>query len=407
MLKRSMSSLVLVILVGVFASAPRALANESNNGNAHGSHGTRLKKFEPRVETPQLYAIQDPSVDPQLQQHYVEMSDGVKLFVEAWLPAPKDGHVPPTTVPTIVTLTPYGHEGQRDGDNFALIENVVPRGYAYAQVHVRGTGNSGGCFDFNGAREQQDTEAIIAWLANDDDPATPGAPWSDGRLGLYGISYRGGTATEAIAVADKRLTSSVKAAVMAAPTASRYEQGAIDGAPLTYPQSVGIFEMMLTGVEVDAHDVVCATQYSSWLGKDDGDFFPAMAEREMRRGVPTIQVPVLMAHGHVDTSVPASIQSGFFDRIPDDVPKAGVFGHFGHEWPDGDGWDELNEGKTPDEQVLSTVPGWTRTDWQDMVAAWFDHFVKGIPSGVESWPVAQVQGNDGLWRAEGEWPFTG
>ena len=100
-------------------------------------------------------------------------------------------------------------------------------------------------------------------------------------------------------------------------------------------------------------------------------------------------------------------QAGLFDRIPAGVPKAGVFGHFKHEWPDGDGWAELNDGKTSEEQLVGTVGEWTREDWRDMVVAWFDHFVKGLPSGVKHWPVAQVQNNEGSWRSEPDWPSTG
>ena len=398
---RSLSLLVVTVVVGALAIAPLALAAEPNGRNADRSRGQKLHKFRPRVETQKLYAIQDPSVDPQLQQHYVEMSDGVKLFVEVWLPAPKDGNVPPQVVPTIVSITPYGAAGVLDGDNYAALHNLVPRGYAYAQVHVRGTGASGGCFDWHGSREQSDVGEVIDWLAGT-------APWGDGRLGLYGISFRGGTALEAIALANKELTRSVKAAVMSSPTASRYDFMAYDGVPYAYPGSLSHLEAATVGPvgPRSVEEVPCPTEFATWASEDDGDYFDAIDEREMRRGVASIEVPVLMAHGHQDSSVTPRLQSGLFDRIPETVPKAGVFGHFEHEWPDGDGWAELNEGLEPRDQVLDTVPEWTREDWQDMVAAWFDHFVKEIPSGVESWPVAQVQDNDGMWRAEAEWPFT-
>jgi predicted acyl esterase len=43
-----------------------------------------------------------------------------------------------------------------------------------------------------------------------------------------------------------------------------------------------------------------------------------------------------------------------------------------------------------------------------MVVAWYDRWLKGAPdTNVDEWPVAQVQGTDGQWRAEPDWPTTG
>lgn len=41
-----------------------------------------------------------------------------------------------------------------------------------------------------------------------------------------------------------------------------------------------------------------------------------------------------------------------------------------------------------------------------MVTAWFDRHLKGLDSGTEEWPTVQVQGSDGQWRAEPDWPGT-
>ena len=47
------------------------------------------------------------------------------------------------------------------------------------------------------------------------------------------------------------------------------------------------------------------------------------------------------------------------------------------------------------------------TNQQATVTAWLDQWVKGLDAGVGDWPVAQVQGSDGQWRAEADWPTTG
>src|SRR5687768_11735276 len=67
----------------------------------------RLSKFRPVVVTDELYAVQEPKVDPSLQQRTITMRDGVRLFVDVWLPGATEGRVPPVRVPTIVSFTPY------------------------------------------------------------------------------------------------------------------------------------------------------------------------------------------------------------------------------------------------------------------------------------------------------------
>ena len=48
-------------------------------------------------------------------------------------------------------------------------------------VDVRGTGSSGGTWDDLGPREQRDGYELVEWAALQ--------PWSDGKVGMYGVSY--------------------------------------------------------------------------------------------------------------------------------------------------------------------------------------------------------------------------
>ena len=41
------------------------------------------------------------------------------------------------------------------------------------------------------------------------------------------------------------------------------------------------------------------------------------------------------------------------------------------------------------------------------MTSWFDRYLKGLDTGVESWPTVQVQGTDGQWRGEVDFPATG
>ncbi|HZU14998.1 MAG TPA: CocE/NonD family hydrolase [Candidatus Dormibacteraeota bacterium] len=60
-------------------------------------------------------------------------------------------------------------------------ERWVPHGYALVRVDSRGAGWSPGVLDVNSAREIQDLYACIEWAGT--------RPWSNGRVGMLGISY--------------------------------------------------------------------------------------------------------------------------------------------------------------------------------------------------------------------------
>jgi hypothetical protein len=84
--------------------------------------------------------------------------------------------------------------------------------------------------------------------------------------------------------------------------------------------------------------------------------------------------------------------AGWFDRLPATTPHKGVFGVWNHAFPF---------------RHPAVEPDWARDDWMPMVTAWFDRYLKGLPTGVESWPDVQVQDSTGQWRVEHEFPSTG
>jgi uncharacterized protein len=60
-------------------------------------------------------------------------------------------------------------------------ERWVPHGYVVIQIDARGTGKSPGYLDPRSAREMQDYYCSIEWAGQQ--------PWSNGKVGLAGISY--------------------------------------------------------------------------------------------------------------------------------------------------------------------------------------------------------------------------
>src|SRR3954454_21801145 len=77
--------------------------------------------------------------------------------------------------------TVAGTSNQYQNWEVADPEKWVPDGYVCVRVDSRGAGRSPGYLDHNNARENKDFHDCIEWAA--------AQPWSNGRIGLNGISY--------------------------------------------------------------------------------------------------------------------------------------------------------------------------------------------------------------------------
>lgn len=102
------------------------------------------------------------------------MRDGVRLRADVLRPAAD------ARVPTLVYRTPYGkHEALKDYTTFT---RAVERGYAVVVQDVRGRYKSDGEFRPY-EHEGRDGYDTIEWAA--------AQPWSNGRVGTFGLSYPG------------------------------------------------------------------------------------------------------------------------------------------------------------------------------------------------------------------------
>ncbi|NUS51878.1 MAG: CocE/NonD family hydrolase [Nocardioidaceae bacterium] len=110
----------------------------------------------------------------------VTMSDGRVLRVNVYRPARADGSAVPRRFPVILTQTPYNKSAPQLGFRN---DYLVQRGYVQVVADVRGTGSSEGTWDSFGSREQQDGAELVRWAH------ARSRPWSNGDVGLWGISY--------------------------------------------------------------------------------------------------------------------------------------------------------------------------------------------------------------------------
>jgi putative CocE/NonD family hydrolase len=126
---------------------------------------------------------------------YLTMSDGVKIAADVWLPA---NLKPGQKIPTILRAVRYwrGYQPGPMASIFRLLglgdieaENTqwAEAGYAFVTIDVRGSGASfGQWYILWSSEEITDLGEVVDWIVTQ--------PWSNGRVGAYGVSYDGNTA---------------------------------------------------------------------------------------------------------------------------------------------------------------------------------------------------------------------
>jgi uncharacterized protein len=118
----------------------------------------------------------------------VPMRDGINLLADVHRPAETGRY------PVLVAASPYPRQIQDLGAPAGFIEAgasdfFVPRGYVHVIANNRGTSGSEGTFGFFDGQERRDMYDLVEWAA--------AQPWSDGNVGMVGISYFAGTQMEA------------------------------------------------------------------------------------------------------------------------------------------------------------------------------------------------------------------
>jgi predicted acyl esterase len=116
------------------------------------------------------------------------MRDRVNLLVDIYRPTEPGRH------PVLIAASPYPRQIQNLGAPMGFIEAgasdfFVPRGYVHVIANCRGTSGSGGTFGFFDGQERRDMYDLVEWAAEQ--------RWSDGNIGMVGISYFAMTQMEA------------------------------------------------------------------------------------------------------------------------------------------------------------------------------------------------------------------
>lgn len=321
--------------------------------------------------------------------------DGGSVHVEVARPvAAPGGPQPPARVPVVLQMSPYTanlHRADPSVQRYEAWRELLTRhGYAVAVADIAGYSGSTGCPDFFGPREISSAARAVRHLGTE-------ARWSNGRVGMLGLSYDGAIQL-ALAASGRPELASLKVVVPVGAAGSMWEgAGGLDGVELTGAGAIGL------GVYFPISPVPDEDAPTSALrGECVSEHAPAMADhasgdlghfwqaRDFRAKAQSIEAAVLQVHGFNDMAVGALGPVGMFNRLRGDRHRL-VLGQWNHAYPD----------------AATFVPDWRRTDFEAMVLAWFDRWLLGLPVRTEEWPRVQVQDSLGRWRAEREWPAAG
>jgi uncharacterized protein len=115
------------------------------------------------------------------------MGDGVRLAATLYMP---DGAKRDEKFPALLEYLPYRKDDGTAAGDYPKHSYFAHRGYVSVRVDIRGFGASEGVAPEReySEREQEDGEQVIAWLTHQS--------WSNGNVGMFGISWGGFTALQ-------------------------------------------------------------------------------------------------------------------------------------------------------------------------------------------------------------------
>jgi hypothetical protein len=334
-------------------------------------------------------AANDPTGgDITIEEVWIPMADGVRLAADLYQPA---SAAPAERRPVLLEYLPYRKTESRSR-NYGLYSYFVERGYVVARVDIRGTGNSEGRLiphEYSDI-ELADGEVVVNWLSQQ--------PWSNGKVGMFGISWGGFNAIQ-MAV---RQPPALKAIIAVDATEDLYQDDVhyMDGI-----MHLDSWEMSqdLDNARPGAPDYVIDEAYfenrfdtEPWMltykkQQRDGPFWDRASARDK---YDRLRIPSFHIGGWYD---------GYRDSLPRmlenvEAPVKALIGPWSHAWP----------------SEPYPHPG---MEWRREAVRWFDHWLKGIDTGILEEPRFAVYVRDwhppgpylehapGRWRWEAGWPI--
>jgi putative CocE/NonD family hydrolase len=327
----------------------------------------------------------------------IPVSDGLELSANLWLPEPLPDGSGPAAFPAILEMIPYRKDDWRAASDEARGEYLAARGYAFCRLDVRGTGSSPGiALDEYTARETQDGAEAVEWLASQ--------PWCTGKVGMWGISYGGFTSIQVALLHPPHLAAIVP--MMA--TDDRYTDDVHYLGGCATVSELSQYAVSMVGMNAMPPSIAnrgagWADEWKArlentpiwlfeWLRQQhDG---PYWRQGSLAPHWDRLTTPTFLIGGWMDEYVDAALR--MLERCTN-APRRALVGNWVHD--------------TPEE----AYPG-PNLDWLHEMVRFFDHWLKGIDTGVMDEPALVAFRHDwaepvpfpaewtGEWIAETAWP---
>jgi uncharacterized protein len=321
------------------------------------------------------------------------MSDGTNIYLEITKPK-AEGHFGVILEASVYHGTVYDRTGTRilpgptkDEEQIGLKGYFPSRGYAVVMMDLRGTGKSQGCLDHIGPKDRSDIKEVIDWAAKQ--------KWSNGRVGILGHSYLGGTSTAGGSIHDPNL----KTFVVSAGLGSMYEHQFQAGVPynLQWAGPIEAYEQLtlqrylppeVSSAFVSAGEGAtgdsfgqnleyagCGLPQASLVSGPDqlsGRYSSWDTERDFRAGATSADIPTFVIHGVNDQAARVISTEWFTNR----KGKAGDKLWLG-QWDHG----------------IGCCPNRRGAQWTYAIQAWFDKHL--LQRNVDTGAPYEIFLNDG------------
>jgi putative CocE/NonD family hydrolase len=333
----------------------------------------------------------------KIVQAWIPMKDGIRLAVNLYMPS---GRIQPNArdaergkFPAILEYLPYRKDDWTLARDWQLHSYFVKRGYVTARVDIRGTGASEGNPPDReySDQEQQDGLQVIDWLSKQ--------PWSNGNVGMMGISWGGFNAIQLANLHPPAL----KAIIAMCATEDLFHDDIhyIDG--LMHADEFELGMDMQVGI-TRAPDF--PTDEKSLATRFDATPWFLLYLHQQRDGA-FWQRASISGDQYAQYKVPTFMIGGFLDGYRDSVgrflsrvknaPVKALLGPWNHSFPD-------------DAQPGPTI------EWRVEATRWWDYWLKGKQNGILDEPrfevymrhwyppdpnIAEIPGD---WRAENSFP---
>ncbi len=326
----------------------------------------------------------------------LQMDDGVVISLQVVRPQLDAGEPESRPLPTIVTFTPYNKNvTQYVSLGGGIMPYFVLRGYNHVQIDVRGTGRSGGAWDPFSAREQADYTQVMDWII--------GQPWSNGELGLWGISA---TATTSVLAASSGHPA-IKAVFPIVPHGDIYRdvvmvggQASIGFLPIWMTVVTGLGVFNPTFYDQPEQQLMAILEHLAGLS----EFFAPKLVEVATGQEPSFDDEYWGTKAPLEVSekiiAPTFIVGGLFDIFQRSEPLnyEALKNHTTTKLLIGP-WHHL-QAATGEGLPMDGVP-----TLDQLALQWFDHYLKGMENGAEDLPAV----TQWVWGHEhfdypGDWP---